>query len=154
MPRKIPDVSTGTSDVSSEVADLLQAVTHRLRREARHEAGSNAVTWAQMRALRALDRMSGPTRMSGLADELNIARRSATSLVDELEARQLVARGHDPVDRRVVTVEVTPVGRRLLADLGARRREAAVGLLGGLSPEQLRTLRDLLARVVGPVNPR
>jgi DNA-binding MarR family transcriptional regulator len=150
MARKIPDVPGGTSDVASEVADLLQAVTHRLRRAARQEMGSNEVTWAQMRALRALDRMGESTRMSGLADELNIARRSATSLVDELESRRLVRRGHDPHDRRAVTVTVTPAGRRLVADLSDRRRRAAVGLLGELSAEELRTLRDLLARVVVP----
>jgi DNA-binding MarR family transcriptional regulator len=136
------------------VADLLQGVTHRLRRAARHELGSNEVTWAQMRALRTLQRMGEPTRMSGLADELDIARRSTTSLVDELESRGLVSRGHDPADRRAVTVAVTTAGRRLVADLGERRRRAAVGLLAELSADELRTLRDLLAKVVEPLNPR
>ncbi len=152
MVRKIPERSRatadGASDVASEVADLLQGITHLMRREARHELGSDSVTWAQMRALRVLDRMGEPARMSELADELNIARRSATSLVDELVARGLVVRGHDPLDRRAVTVAVTPAGRGRVVELSARRRRAAVGLLSGLSDEELGALRDLLRRVV------
>jgi DNA-binding MarR family transcriptional regulator len=153
MARKIPHVSDDTRmDTASEVADLLQAVTHRLRREARHELGSNEITWAQMRALRVLARIATPTRMSDLADELNIARRSTTSVVDQLEAKGLVVRVDDAADRRAVMVEVTSAGQRLVDDLSQRRRQAAVGLLGELSGAELRALRDLLARVVSRSN--
>ncbi|MET0908317.1 MAG: MarR family transcriptional regulator [Ilumatobacteraceae bacterium] len=148
MGRKIPEpANERRAEVAAEVADLLHAVTHRLRREARDALGPARVTWAQLRALRTLDRLGVPTRMSILADELQVAPRSATSLVDELEVRALVRRGHDPADRRAVTVEVTPSGRTLLAELGERRRRTAVGLLDTLSPEELRVLRDLLGRI-------
>lgn len=142
--RASPDES---ADVSAEVADLLQAVAHRMRRDARDGRGSPDVTWAQMRALRAVAKLPAPTRMSALADELHIARRSATSVVDELESRGLVVRGHDPDDRRAVTVAVTAAGRRVLAAARDRRREATIGMLGSLSEAELRTLRDLLARI-------
>ena len=88
-------------------------------------------------------------RMSALADELQIARRSATSLVDALEARRLVTRRHDPSDRRAVTVVVTAAGTRLIAEARARHRRSTIGLLGPLSATELRTLRSLLGRIVG-----
>jgi DNA-binding MarR family transcriptional regulator len=154
MVRNIPGGSRASrspvqSQVASEVADLLQAVTHRLRREARAVLGPEGVTPAQVRALRTIARLRAPTRMSELADELQIARRSATSLVDELAARGFVVRGHDPVDGRVVTVEVTEAGHALLTELADRRRRTTAGMLGALSDSELRTLRDLLGRVVG-----
>ena len=149
MGRDIPDVPNDTpEELAPQVADLLHAVTHRLRREARDSLGPDDPTWTQLRALRALGRLPVPARMSDLADELHIARRSATSLVDDLESRGLVARGRDPVDRRAVTVVVTADGRRMVAELGERRRRAAVGMLGALPETDLRTLRDLLDRIV------
>ena len=45
--------------------------------------------------------------MSELAARLDIARRSATSVVDELVERGLVERHADPADRRAVAVVVT-----------------------------------------------
>mgnify|MGYP003136148997 CR=1 FL=1 len=149
MDADIPGVSSDTpGELAPQVADLLHAVTRRLRREARDSLGPDDATWTQMRALRALGRLPVPARMSDLADELHIARRSATSLVDDLEARGLVARGRDPIDRRAVTVAVTVAGRRLVAEAGERRRLATVGMLGALSETDLRKLRDLLGRVV------
>lgn len=149
MATPIPSATgSGGSDVTTEVADLLQAVAHRLRREARGGRRATPATWAQMRALRALARRVGPTRMSELADALHIARRSATSVVDELEQRGLVVRGRDPHDRRAVTVEVTRAGQQLLAEARDRRRAATAGMLGSLTDAELRTLRDLLARIV------
>ncbi len=88
--------------------------------------------------------------MSDLADELHIARRSATSLVDDLEFRGFARRGRDPGDRRAVTVEVTAAGRRSVTEAGERRRRATVGMLGALSEADLRTLRDILDRLVVP----
>ena len=148
MVRDIPEVPDDTPhELAPQVADLLHTVTHRLRREARNLLGPDDPTWTQLRALRALARLPVPARMSDLADELHIARRSATSLVDDLEARGLVARGRDAIDRRAVTVVVTAHGRGLVADVGERRRRATVGMLGALPESDLRTLRDLLGRI-------
>ena len=142
MTRGAPD------DVAPQVADLLHAVTRRLRHEARASLEPHDTTWTQMRALRALGRLRAPVRMSDLAAELHIARRSATSLVDDLEQRGLVTRGSDPDDRRAVIIAVTDAGQRLVTDVAERRRRATVGMLGALPEHDLLTLRDLLARVV------
>ena len=85
--------------------------------------------------------------MSELADLLRIVRRSATSVVDDLVAPGLVARRPDPDDRRAVAVELTPSGSALLAELDQRRRAVAGRLTSRLTPAELATLRDLLARL-------
>jgi DNA-binding MarR family transcriptional regulator len=142
MGRNIPDPS-----VSAEIADLLYRVTHRMRRASEPVLEPLGVTWAQLRALRSLSRAEPPMRMSELAERLRIARRSATSLVDELAERGLVERLPDPVDRRAVTVAVTPAGGALLDELVQRRREAAGDLTSALDGRELRTLRELLRRL-------
>jgi DNA-binding MarR family transcriptional regulator len=88
--------------------------------------------------------------MSELAERLRVARRSATSLVDELVERGLVERLADPSDRRAVTVAVTAAGAAVLERLAERRREAASDLASALDRRELRTLRDLLRRLDAP----
>lgn len=142
MVRSIPK-----EGASADVADLIAAVSRRIRRAANHDLEPLGVTWGQVRALRTLARCGKAVRMSGLADRLRIARRSATSVVDELAERGLVARSSDPDDRRAVTVDVTPDGWALLERLTARRRAAAAELTSSLTAAELTTLRDLLQRL-------
>jgi DNA-binding MarR family transcriptional regulator len=142
MPDVIPETNLG-----ADVVDLLQGVTHRIRRAARHQLEPLGVTWGQVRALRAVARDSRAVRMSDLADRLQIARRSATSVVDELVGRGLVARVADPTDRRAVAVELTPAGRALLGEVDDNRRSVAERLTSTLTAPELRTLRDLLRRL-------
>ena len=135
------------AEISAEIADLMAAVSRRIRIDANRDLGPLGVTWAQVRALRTLARAATPMRMSELATRLEIARRSATSVVDELVDRGLVERRDDPADRRAVDVVVTQQGVRLLEQLRARRRAAASALTAGLSSSELTTLHGLLARL-------
>jgi DNA-binding MarR family transcriptional regulator len=148
MAESIPEASDlATPDLATEVADLLHHVNHTIRRQAVAEAGANGVTSSQMRALRTLVRRGEPMRMSELADSLGIVRRSATSVVDDLEQLGLVERIADPVDRRAVGVQLTHMGRKVMLDARRRRRTAAGQVLGSLSRSDLEALRTLLQRV-------
>ena len=151
MSRKFP--SDRAAVLAGEIADLIGEAARRIRIRSREALTERDVSWAQLRALRACSRSAEPMRMSELADRLGIARRSATSVVDELERRGLVERRPDPTDRRGVAVAVTAAGRSALAELdGARRAVAAqLAVEAELSGAELVALRDLLARVVdGP----
>jgi DNA-binding MarR family transcriptional regulator len=134
-------------ETSAEVADLVAALSRRIRIDATRDLGPLGVTWGQVRALRTLARAGDPLRMSDLADRLAIARRSATSFVDEHVERGLVERRDDPADRRAVEVAVTARGEAVLEQLRARRRAAATALTADLSAAELTTLHDLLGRL-------
>ena len=142
MAQNIPDPA-----LIADIADLLHRVTHQMRRATRSQLDPLRVTWSQVRALRTLSRGDAPLRMSELAERLRIARRSATSIVDELVERGLVERLPDPSDRRAVTVAVTPDGAAVLDELDQRRRDAAAQLTTTLNEQELSTLRDLLRRL-------
>jgi len=144
IPQPSPDRA---SDAAGDVADLIYSVARRIRRDANRHLEPLGVTPAQVRALRTVARDAGAVRMSELADRLGIARRSATSVVDELVDRGLVARRTDDADRRAVAVELTDAGGALLATLADRRREAAGRLAGALPDRDLETLRTLLQRL-------
>jgi len=134
-------------DVGVEVAELIGSVGRRIRAAANRDLDPLGITWSQLRALRTVARCDGAIRMSELADRLGIARRSATSVVEQLVAGGLLERRDDPTDRRAVEVTVTTAGGRLLRGLRDRRRSAARRVTAALPPDDLLALRDLLRRL-------
>ena len=131
--------STGDS-----TGDRLMTVARALRRGYGSVLSQWEVTPSQSRALRIVLEHE-PARLSTLADHLHIAPRSATEVVDALEARGLVARGPDPADRRATSVTVTPEGRRLQALLEEARRSESERFLSTLTA----TDRSELDRILG-----
>jgi len=85
---------------------------------------------------------TGPLPMSRLAEALDISVASMTGVVDRMEARGLVARRRDAEDRRVILVEPADGGRRLFAEIDARRRKGLGKLLEKLSDSDLKGLLE------------
>jgi DNA-binding MarR family transcriptional regulator len=85
---------------------------------------------------------TGPLPMSRLAEALDISVASITGVVDRMEARGLVARRRDADDRRVILVEPAEGGRRLFAEIDARRRKGLAKLLEKLSEKDLKGLLE------------
>ncbi|BCL12367.1 MarR family winged helix-turn-helix transcriptional regulator [Micromonospora sagamiensis] len=140
---------TGDTDGPEDsLAEAFWAVTRRLRHRTREALAPWDVTPAQSRALGMLTR-HGALRLSTLAEHLRIAPRSATEVVDDLEARGLAQRRPDPSDRRATLVAPTEEGTRVGAAIHTARHTAAEDLFGLLPPADrehltriLRTLRD------------
>jgi len=124
-------------------AELLMGVARALHGSLVRALARYDVTPGQARALR-VAMQDDPVRLSVLAERLHIAPRSATEVVDALEARGLVERRPDPADRRAVGVRPTPEGRRLSALLGEARREASDDYLATLEPGDRAELERIL----------
>jgi DNA-binding MarR family transcriptional regulator len=84
---------------------------------------------------------------SELARRLAVARRTATLYVDILARQGWVERHAHPDDRRMVLARLTPVGTRLLTELGMAYKRRLAALLGDISPIQAERLRQLLALI-------
>ena len=134
-----------TSDVIAQLAELLACTSWRLRRASRRELEPLGLTFGQARALRLLTRAGGSVRIGELAARLEVVPRSATSMVDALEAAGLVDRTPDPIDRRSILVGLTDSGDDLLARLGRARRASAESLFARLDAAQRDQLLELLA---------
>src|SRR3954451_19944993 len=136
----------GPDDAVEQIAALLDGIVRRQRRASREGFGES-VTHGQFRVLRTLDRADRALRLSELADQLGIVPRSATSVVDDLEAAGLVARQPDPHDRRATLVDLTPDGRQILNTLREKRRDVMVSQLSRLTDAEQQTLAHLLHRL-------
>jgi DNA-binding MarR family transcriptional regulator len=128
------------------LADAFGAVARQLREKSAETLAPWEITPAHLRALRTLAR-HGTMRLSELSDHLQIAPRTATEVVDALQARDLVRRRADPADRRATLVEVTEHGAGTLAEIRATRGPEAGRVFGRLSPADRAELARLLARL-------
>jgi len=126
------------------LSEALLAVARQLREKSAETLAPWDITPAQLRALRTLARHE-TMRLSGLSDHLQVAPRTATEVVDALQARGLVRRRADPADRRAILVEVTERGAGLLAEIRATRGTEAGRTFGRLGPAD----RAELARILG-----
>ncbi len=83
---------------------------------------------------------SGPRRITELAELEGLAQPTMTSLVKQLEQRELVRRDRHAGDGRVVLVHLTDSGAVILEDYRARARELLGGYLSEIPDEQVEAL--------------
>jgi DNA-binding MarR family transcriptional regulator len=133
-----------SDDVPAEsLGDAFGAVARQLRAASMTAFAAYDVTPSQVRAIRVLSAHGG-VRSKELADHLKIAPRSATEVVDALEAKGLVRRSPDPDDRRAVVVALTDRGRELSEEVRRARGVETEKMFGRLT----RADRDELARIL------
>ncbi|MFI0351560.1 MarR family winged helix-turn-helix transcriptional regulator [Actinomadura sp. 9N407] len=149
---KAPDPSTGdTSDNTGPSTgddpgrELARQLNHRLRKVVlllRQVSADHPITSQQGSVLGSLE--AGPLRMTALAAEHGVRLPTMTAQVNRLERDGLVIRGRDHADARVVTVELTRLGRTRLLDTRERRIAFLAGRLADLSEDQRAALAAAL----------
>jgi DNA-binding MarR family transcriptional regulator len=121
-----------TDNRDETLSEAFWSVARQLRRATMESLTQWDVSPSQARALRVLARQDG-ARLSELAERLHIAARSATEVVDGLEAKGLVARRPDPQDRRATLVALTEPGADRLAAIRTARGTQAERLFDQLN---------------------
>lgn len=123
-----------------ETAFALHAATVRLLRRAATADVGMSLDGPRASLLSVLV-FGGPLPISRLAEVERVSPPAITKLVDALETASLVRRNRSTEDRRVVLVEATPAGRRLLERGRAARVRLVATLLDGATPGELATLK-------------
>ncbi|HEY2696205.1 MAG TPA: MarR family transcriptional regulator [Pseudonocardiaceae bacterium] len=130
-------------DRDDTLAEAVRSVAHQLRRISVESLARWEVSPSQSRALRVVTR-HGAIRLTELSEHLHIAPRSATEVVDDLQAKGLVERRPDPQDRRATLVVVTEHG----IEIGQAIRTAQGAETERLFDRLSATDRDHLARIL------
>jgi DNA-binding MarR family transcriptional regulator len=130
-----------------DTSELIVRTARALRRRWMASLEPWGITPHEFRALHASAHGEAP-RLSEIAERLHIAPRSATEVVDSLEAKGLVRRTPSPTDRRAVLVEPTGAGRALADEVTQRRAELGELMLAPLSADEAAQLRAMLTRVL------
>jgi DNA-binding MarR family transcriptional regulator len=110
------------------------------------------LTDASYNVLRIL-RGSGPggKLCSQVGRELVAQGPDVTRLIDRLERKGLCERRRSTTDRRAIWVVITPAGLELVNGLDQPVRALLKRMLGHMSPDELKTMSDLLVKARTPV---
>lgn len=133
--------SADTAALEDTAARLRLSAT-RLARILRQQSDAG-FSPTQLAALATIDR-SGPLPIGALADIEQISAPTATKAVDKLHAAGCVERHPDPDDRRVTRVSLSPAGRKVLAQIRARKTAWLTTRLAELPASELALLTDAL----------
>lgn len=106
----------------------------------------------EIRALILL-RTSGRTIMTDFASDLGVPLSTATHTIDRLVRKGLVVRVRSEQDRRVVQVEMSPVGLAFQDALRSRHQAMARSWLAPLGPSEREMFLDLMAKVACNAKP-
>jgi DNA-binding MarR family transcriptional regulator len=139
-----PPAGDGAPDLDLEaaLAARLRLAVTRLHRVLRQQV-AGGLTPSQIATLSAAERLGAPT-LGELAAAEQVQPPSMTRIVGVLEAAGMLERRLDPLDRRVVRVEVTGDGHRALERIRSMRNALVARRLRRLGLEERRQLGDLV----------
>lgn len=100
-------VLSDVSNAENSLLELLFQTTLRLRLRGMNLEASTGLAGRELDLVASLS-ASGQTSIKSLVADLNLPRSTMTAIVDRLEARGLVNRLPNPVDRGSVILEATP----------------------------------------------
>lgn len=128
-----------------QLEDVFHEMARRLQSELSQTMMHN-MTPSQFIVIKKLS--GGKTTVSELADYLGVSLSAVTSLVDRLSRSGFVERIRDEQDRRLVWLEITPVGLQVLNECIAKRKEVIKKILGQLPEEDLRSLNMIYGKIL------
>jgi DNA-binding MarR family transcriptional regulator len=126
-------------NVLADASALRRAVT-RFSRRLRSARSTPGLGLSKLSILSRLHH-AGPLTATDLAGYEQLQPQSLTRLLADLEQRNYISRRRDEIDRRQMLIQITPVGREILAQ-GARQQDTwlANAMLSSLTQAERRIL--------------
>jgi MarR family 2-MHQ and catechol resistance regulon transcriptional repressor len=109
---------------------------------ARHVAADGDITMSQFGVLEALLHL-GPMSQGDIGHKLLLSGSNVTTVIDNLEKRGFVTRTRRPGDRRIVDVQLTDSGRKLIVKLFPAHARRIARLFSALSAKEQDRLGEL-----------
>lgn len=90
---------------------------------------------------------SGRTRVTDLSDMMMVSKPTASRMINTLCDKGMIKKRTDDRDRRLVYLELTPKGRRVVEEKELRQRERLARVLGEMPAEEMGAFLDTLERI-------
>ncbi len=132
----------GKEALVEEMGDLVQRMYAQCRSESTEGWTELELTMPQLHTMALLSQ--GPQRMGVIAWRLNSSQSAATSMIDRLVDKELVARVPDKDDRRVVACQLTGTGREEMERLWRINRMRIAKMADYLTIEELRRVVEAM----------
>lgn len=141
MPTKYRGTAAETRALNAFIK-LMRATNSLGGHLARNLAADADLTMSQFAVLEALLHL-GSMGQSDICGKLLLSGSNITTVIDNLEKRELVRRTRRSDDRRVVDVALTEAGRKLITRLFPAHAQRITNLFSALTPRQQDQLADL-----------
>ena len=146
--RSFPDLDP----LATEVFLNLLRTSDEVFRVAEHNLAQHTISQGRftvmMLLLDKIENCPKPRTPAELADMAGVARATMTGLIDTLERDALVKREPDPVDRRMMSICLTPKGEALMHAILPTHFQIMAKLMNPLSEMERKTLVRLLTKVL------
>ncbi len=148
-PSKAPTRSAGTTAAASpmRLTYLIGQLDRIVSRRLSEALAAQGLTLPQFTALSVLG-ARGRSSNAQLAERSFITPQSANEVVKTMEANGWVMREPDPVNRRVVLLQLTPSGKAVLKRCDEMADRVEHAMLDEMAPEEARILRVMLQSCV------
>ena len=130
-----------------ELMDTAPKIVQSIRVEMRRGRAAD-LSIPQFRTLRFIQN-NPDTSLSGLADFLGLTLPSVSKLVDGLVKQELVIRQESPVDRRCLTLVLTPAGETIVNTARAEAQANLAERLNTLCDQELETIQKAMELLHG-----
>jgi DNA-binding MarR family transcriptional regulator len=125
-----------------ELMDTAPQIVQLIRVEMRRGRGIE-LSIPQFRTLRYIQR-NPDTSLSGLADFLGLTLPSVSKLVDGMVKQELIIRQESSIDRRRLTLVLTPAGESIVNSARTKAQANIAKKLNTLCDEDLETIRSAM----------
>jgi len=130
----------------SHLDNLLPVLVKHFQIPDLHKLLGIKVTFQQYLALNILIK-KGKCMVSDLSKNLGVALSTMTELVDRLAKKQFVEKIKDLRDRRIVWINLTEKGARIIQEINKKKQRYILNILEKLTEKERRLLIDILERV-------
>ena len=137
----------GSENLESEIFSCLRRIINAVEiysSKLRDKTGLNA---SQLSCLLVLEK-TGPLSLSKLSQHVYLSPSMITSIVDQLENKELVIRTRKSADRRVILIELTEKGKEVAQTAPPSFQEQLTSSLSHLKKEEKKTLFDNLNKLL------
>jgi DNA-binding MarR family transcriptional regulator len=146
VPATLPADPLSADDLTDRIIGDLRATIGTMKCAMSERLVRLGISMPQLNIMYTLQR-SGVMTMSHLADVLGVSLSNLTGLVDRIEERGFIERSRVPEDRRVVVVQVTVAGTRMIQENDALSDELMRKVLASLEPAELPAIAHAVAGV-------
>lgn len=135
-----------SDDLGQMLSEIVKAIHRQFKKQFHQFAGGQELTVPQIFLLRILVK-KGPTSISELAENLNLANSTVSGIVDRLERDGFVTRVRDEVDRRIVFVQLTERSERFKEQVPQFQQKFLNDLVEGVDDKTLKEINISFRKV-------
>ena len=139
--------NSGSENLESEIFSCLRRIINAVDIYSSKMKDKTGLNVSQLSCLLVLEN-TGPLSLSKLSQHVFLSPSMITSIVDQLEKKELVVRTRKSSDRRVILIELTDKGKKVAQTAPPSFQEQLTTNLSHLKEEEKKTLFDNLNKLL------